>query len=126
MKNDLLNIVRREVDHLSIRKVSLNCGSGPYSGVVTMRAMCHASSSPVSYAVSGKMFSTTVEDDTSYLISLNLYDSRGVPHPSNGISMVEYVPPGNTDFIMEPDEIHKHMDGLDPSLINVFSDSLLI
>lgn len=119
---------RREVEHLTIRKVMMNLGSAnsnPYTGVVTMLAMSSPQNSPTRYNATGGVFSAMVQDDTSYLISLNLFDSSGIPHPSNDISMVEYVPSGNSDFLMKPDEIYKHMDGLDPSLANVFSDSLM-
>ena len=113
---------------MTVRKVTMDLGStnsNPYTGVVTMRAMSPLHDSPTRHTTSGGVFSAMVQDDTSYLISLNLFDSCGIPHPSNDISMVEYVPSGSADFLMKPDEIYKHMGGLDPSLVNVFSDSLI-
>lgn len=113
---------------MAIRRVTMNIGSATsntYTGVVVMRAMRPFQDSPIRFITSGGSFSASVQDDTSYLISLNLYDSNGNPHPSNDISMVEYVPVGQSDFLMKPDEIHRYMDGLDPSLMNIFSDSLV-
>ncbi len=86
-------------------------GGEPMSGSVYIRSTVpHQNVSKTVSATNGRL-STTLSDNTRYMFSIDLYDTSGNAHDSNGTTFIVDVPPGTGTYAVVPTDVYRVVDG---------------
>jgi len=83
----------------------------PMSGFVYIRSAIPHQNVTKPVKVTNGLMSTVLSDKTRYLFSVDLYDTSGNAHDSNGTTFVVDVPSGTGTYLVVPTDVHRIIDG---------------
>lgn len=86
-------------------------GDEPMSGSVYVRSTAPHQSIVKTVSMVGGRMTTILSDNTRYLFSIDLYDTSGNAHDSNGTAFIVDVPSGTGTYSVVPTDVYRVIDG---------------
>ena len=86
-------------------------GGEPMSGSVYIRSTVPHQNVIKAVSIANGRLSTTLSDNTRYMFSIDLYDTSGNAHDSNGTVFIVDVPPGTGTYAVVPTDVYRVVDG---------------
>lgn len=86
-------------------------GDEPMSGSVYIRSTVPHQGTVKTVPIVGGRLTTTLSDNTRYLFSIDLYDTSGNAHDSNGTVFIVDVPSGAGTYVVVPTDVYRVIDG---------------